>query len=70
VSTVIRLKSRRTRNSADAAVVRCGKSDAHNRPAHDRLLDANRTIGQPPKLTIIFGRRISRYHHGKLQTVN
>jgi hypothetical protein len=34
-----------------------------------RLLDANRTVGQPTKLTIIFGRRITRYHHGKLQTV-
>jgi hypothetical protein len=34
-----------------------------------RLLDANRTIGQPRKLTIIFGRRITRHHHGKLQTV-
>jgi hypothetical protein len=34
-----------------------------------RLLDANRTIGQPNKLTVIFGRKISRYHAGKLQTV-
>ena len=34
-----------------------------------RLLDANRTIGQPNKLTLIFGRRITRYHDGKLQTV-
>jgi len=34
-----------------------------------RLLDANRTLGQPTKLTIIFGRRITRHHHGKLQTV-
>lgn len=34
-----------------------------------RLLDANRTIGQPNKLTIIFGRKITRYHSGKLQTV-
>jgi hypothetical protein len=34
-----------------------------------RLLDANRTIGQPNKLTVIFGRRITRYHQGKLQTV-
>jgi len=34
-----------------------------------RLLDANRTIGQPNKLTLIFGRRITRYHGGKLQTV-
>jgi hypothetical protein len=34
-----------------------------------RLLDANRTIGQPNKLTLIFGRRITRRHAGKLQTV-
>jgi len=34
-----------------------------------RLLDANRTLGQPNKLTLIFGRRITRYHGGKLQTV-
>jgi hypothetical protein len=33
-----------------------------------RLLDANRTIGQPNKLTVIFGHKISRYHGGKLQT--
>ena len=32
-------------------------------------MDANRTIGQPNKLTVIFGRKISRYHAGKLQTV-
>jgi hypothetical protein len=34
-----------------------------------RLLDTNRTIGQPNKLTGIFGRRITRRHGGKLQTV-
>jgi hypothetical protein len=34
-----------------------------------RLMDANRTIGQPNKLTVIFGRKVSRYHPGKLQTV-
>jgi hypothetical protein len=34
----------------------------------ERLLDANRTIGQPNKLTVIFGHKISRYHGGKLQT--
>jgi len=34
-----------------------------------RLLDANRSIGQPTKLTIIFGRRITCRYHGKLQTV-
>src|SRR5207302_7283319 len=34
-----------------------------------RLLDANRSIGQPNKLTLIFGHRITRRHAGKLQTV-
>jgi DNA-binding transcriptional ArsR family regulator len=35
----------------------------------ERLLDANRTIGQPNKLTIIFGRKITKLYKGKLQTV-
>jgi hypothetical protein len=35
----------------------------------ERLLDANRTIGQPNKLTVIFGRKITSRHGGKLQTV-
>jgi hypothetical protein len=35
----------------------------------ERLMDANRTIGQPNKVTIIFGRRITKYYNGKLQTV-
>jgi len=35
----------------------------------ERLLDANRTIGQPNKLTVIFGRRITKHYNGKLQTV-
>ena len=35
----------------------------------ERLLDANRTIGQPNKITTIFGRKVTRFHHGKLQTV-
>jgi hypothetical protein len=34
----------------------------------ERLLDANRTIGQPNKITVIFGRKITKQHHGKLQT--
>ena len=34
----------------------------------ERLLDANRTIGQPKKITMIFGRRITKYYRGKLQT--
>jgi len=32
----------------------------------ERLLDANRTIGQPNKITVIFGRRIPRQYRGKL----
>jgi len=35
----------------------------------ERLLDANRAIGRPNKLTILFGRRITSRHGGKLQTV-
>jgi len=35
----------------------------------ERLLDANRTIGQPNKITIIFGRKITKGYRGKLQTV-
>ena len=34
----------------------------------DRLLDANRNLGRPDKLTVIFGRRISKHYPGKLQT--
>lgn len=35
----------------------------------DRLLDANRTIGQPTKLAVIYGRRVTKRHRGKLETV-
>src|ERR1700757_1835668 len=34
----------------------------------ERLLDANRTIGQPDKITVIFGRKITQHYRGKLQT--
>ena len=34
----------------------------------ERLLDANRTIGQPDKLTVLFGRKVSRKYNGRLQT--
>ena len=34
----------------------------------ERLLDANRAIGQPNKITTIFGRKITKLHRGKLQT--
>jgi hypothetical protein len=35
----------------------------------ERLLDANRNIGHPDSLSLIFGRRITKRHQGKLQTV-
>ncbi len=45
----------------------------HRRAALDalseRLLDANRTIGQPTKLAMIYGRRVTKRHRGKLETV-
>jgi len=31
-------------------------------------LDANRTIGQPNKITVIFGRKVTKQYRGKLQT--
>src|SRR4029077_6141264 len=34
----------------------------------ERLLDANRSIGQPNKLTLLFGRRTNKCHQGRLQT--
>ena len=34
-----------------------------------RLLDLNRNIGQPNKITTIFGRRVTQLYQGKLQTV-
>ena len=50
----------------------CDNLIFHRRAALDnlgeRLLDANRTIGQPNKISVIFGRRISKHHRGKLQT--
>jgi hypothetical protein len=33
-----------------------------------RLLDANRTIGKPETISVIFGRRVTERHRGKLQT--
>jgi hypothetical protein len=35
----------------------------------ERLLDANRTIGQPNKIATIFGRKVTQLYRGKLQTV-
>src|SRR5205085_9071569 len=34
-----------------------------------RLLDLNRNIGQPKKITTIFGRKVTREYKGKLQSV-
>ena len=50
----------------------CDNLIFHRRAALDklgeRLLDANRTIGQPNKITTIFGRKVSKRYRGKLQT--
>jgi hypothetical protein len=35
----------------------------------ERLLDANRTIGQPTKLATIFGRKVTKRYRGKLETL-
>jgi len=55
-----------------AQVEYCDNLIFHRRAALDvlgeRLLDANRTIGQPDKITVIFGRKITSRHGGKLQT--
>jgi hypothetical protein len=51
----------------------CDNLIFHRRAALDqlgeRLLDANRTIGQPNKITMIFGRKLTKRYPGKLQTV-
>jgi hypothetical protein len=56
-----------------AQVEYCDNLIFHRRAAldalGDRLLDANRTIGQPTKLAMIFGRKITKRHRGKLETV-
>ena len=56
-----------------AQVEYCDNLIFHRRAALDalghRLLDANRTIGQPTKLAMIFGRKITKRHRGKLETV-
>jgi hypothetical protein len=31
----------------------------------ERLLDANRTIGQPDKITVIFGSKITKHYPGQ-----
>jgi hypothetical protein len=56
-----------------AQVEYCDNLIFHRRAALDalgeRLLDANRTIGQPTKLAMIFGRKITKRHRGKLETI-
>src|SRR6516225_4265984 len=51
----------------------CDNLIFHRRAALDhldqRLLDANRTIGRPSKITTIFGRKDTKFYKGKLQTV-
>jgi len=34
----------------------------------ERLLDMNRSIGQPNKITVIFGRKVTKRYKGKMQT--
>ena len=51
----------------------CDNLIFHRRAAVDelteRLLDLNRTIGQPKKITMIFGRKVTKEYKGKLPTV-
>ena len=51
----------------------CDNLIFHRRAALDRLdqrlLDANRSLGQPNKITTIFGRKVTQRYRGKLQTV-
>ncbi len=55
-----------------AQVEYCDNLIFHRRVALDalgeRLLDANRTIGRPDKITVIFGQKVTSRHRGKLQT--
>ncbi len=56
-----------------AQVEYCDNLVFHKRAALDalgeRLLDANRTIGQPNKITTIFGRKVTKQYRGELKTV-
>lgn len=56
-----------------AQVEYCDNLIFHRRAAVDelteRLLDLNRNIGQPKKITMIFGRKVTKEYKGKLQTV-
>ena len=55
-----------------AQVEFCDNLVFHRRAALDRLgerlFDANRTIGQPDKITTIFGHKVTKSYRGKLQT--
>jgi hypothetical protein len=51
-----------------AALRRRSQRVSAERLIGERLLDANRTIGQPKKITVIFGRKITKHYRGKLQT--
>ena len=35
---------------------------------HQRLLDANRSMGQPDKITLLFGHKVTKSYRGRLQT--
>ena len=56
-----------------AQVEYCDNLIFHRRAAVEqvtqRLLDLNRNIGQPKKITTIFGRKVTREYKGKLQSV-
>ena len=56
-----------------AQVEYCDHLIFHRRAAVDeltqRLLDMNRSIGQPKKITMIYGRKVTKEYKGKLQTV-
>jgi hypothetical protein len=56
-----------------AQVEYCDNLIFHRRAAVDaltqRLLDLNRNIGQPKKITTIFGRKVTKEYKGKLQSV-
>jgi hypothetical protein len=56
-----------------AQVEYCDNLIFHRRAAVEeltqRLLDLNRNIGQPKKITTIFGRKVTKQYKGKLQSV-
>jgi hypothetical protein len=56
-----------------AQVEYCDNLVFHRRAAVEeltqRLLDLNRNIGQPKKITTIFGRKVTKQYKGKLQSV-